>query len=235
MQFLASFINTFTDPASVFNELKEKNNWQTCTMPLVMLMVVGSISLVVLKDLYYDVQLEQSIEWIENSSQIPYEQKEEALENVYESFENPGTVSVAIMWLSNILAGPLRVIFFTLIVLLIVKFFFGESAKYSELLPYISYAYLVTVLETIVKTPLMLSKWSIEVYTGLGLLGIGEKGTFIYNLLAGIDLFSIWRIVLIGIALGVFFNKNAKPFIIGISIYWLFQLSLFAGIAAIFT
>jgi len=26
MQFLASFINTFTDPASVFNELKEKNN-----------------------------------------------------------------------------------------------------------------------------------------------------------------------------------------------------------------
>ena len=183
MQLFASFINTFTDPEYVFNELKEKNNWQTCAMPLVVLMVVGLISLVVLKDLYYDVQLEQSIEWIENSSQIPDEQKEEAVENVYESFENPGTVSLAIMWLSNILAGPLRVIFFTLIVLLIVKFFFGESANYSELLPYISYAYLVTVLETIVKTPLMLSKWSIEVYTGLGLLGIGEKGTFIYNLL----------------------------------------------------
>ena len=125
MQLFASFINTFTDPETVFNELKEKNNWQTCTMPLVVLMVVGSISLAVLKDLYYDVQLEQSIEWIENSSQIPDEQKEEALENVYESFETPGTVSVGIMWLSNILAGPLRVIFFTLIVLLIVKFFFG--------------------------------------------------------------------------------------------------------------
>jgi len=39
MQFLASFINTFTDPVSVFNELKGKNNWQTCTMPLVVLMV----------------------------------------------------------------------------------------------------------------------------------------------------------------------------------------------------
>ena len=95
MQLFASFINTFTDPETVFNELKEKNNWQTCTMPLVVLMVVGAISLVVLKDLYYDVQLEQSIEWIENSSQIPDEQKEEALENVYESFENPGTVSVS--------------------------------------------------------------------------------------------------------------------------------------------
>ena len=98
MQFLASFINTFTDPVSVFNELKDKNNWQTCTMPLVVLMVVGSISLVVLKDLYYDVQLEQSIEWIESSTKIPDEQKEEALENVYGTFENPGTVSVAIMW-----------------------------------------------------------------------------------------------------------------------------------------
>ena len=138
MQFLASFINTFTDPVSVFYELKEKDNWQTCTMPLVVLMVVGAISLIALKDLYYDVQLEQSIEWIENSSQIPDEQKEEALENVYKSFENPGTVSIVIMWLSNILSGPLRVVFFTLIVLLIVKFFFGDSAKYSELLPYIS-------------------------------------------------------------------------------------------------
>ncbi|SVA58822.1 uncharacterized protein METZ01_LOCUS111676, partial [marine metagenome] len=102
MQLFASFINTFTDPEIVFNELKEKNNWQTCTMPLAVLMAVGAISLVVLKDLYYDVQLEQSIEWIENSSQIPDEQKEEALENVYGTFENPGTVSVAIMWLSNI-------------------------------------------------------------------------------------------------------------------------------------
>ena len=55
MQLFASFINTFTDPESVFNELKEKNNWQTCAMPLVVLMVVGAISLVVLKDLYYYV------------------------------------------------------------------------------------------------------------------------------------------------------------------------------------
>ena len=129
MQLLASFINTFTDPEIVFNELKKKNNWQTCAMPLAALMVVGAISLAVLKDLYYDVQLEQSIEWIENSSQIPDEKKEESLENVYRSFENPSALSLTIMWLSNILAGPLRVIFFTLIVLLIVKFFFGESAK----------------------------------------------------------------------------------------------------------
>ena len=112
MQLLASFINTFTDPEIVFNELKKKNNWQTCTMPLAVLMVVGSISLAVLKDLYYDVQLEQSIEWIENSSQIPDEKKEESLENVYGSFENPSALSLAIMWLSNIFIRYLRTILY---------------------------------------------------------------------------------------------------------------------------
>jgi len=43
VQLFASFINIFTDPEIVFNELKEKNNWLTFPMTLVVLMVVGAI------------------------------------------------------------------------------------------------------------------------------------------------------------------------------------------------
>ena len=188
-----------------------------------------------LKDLYYDVQLEQSVKWIENSSQIPDDQKDDALKSIYESFENPSTFSVMMMWLTNIFAGPLRVIMMTLIVLLIVKFFFGEKTSYSQLLPFISCSYLVNVLETVIKIPLMLNKWSINVHTGLGLLNIGEDGTFINNFFASMDLFSLWRIVLIGVGMGIYFSKPAKPFIIGVFIYWLFQISIFALLGSLFT
>ena len=234
MNFLVLFINTFTDPIVSFQEIKKKNNWKTSYMPLIVLMLLGAMGLLLLKDLYYDVQLEQSVKWIENSSQIPDDQKEDALKSIYESFENPKPFSMLIMWLTNIFAGPLRVIMMTLIVLMIIKVFFGLETNYLDLLPYVSYSYLVTVLETLIKVPLMLNKETIEVFTGLGLLEIGDKGTFINNLFAGMDLFSVWRIILIGIGLSVYYKKSAKPFIIAIFIYWLFQISIFAALGSIF-
>ena len=75
------FVNIFTDPAIVFEELKKTNYWKLSLMPLIILMVLGAVSLLLLKDLYYDVQLEQAIKWIENSSQIPEDQKEDAPAN----------------------------------------------------------------------------------------------------------------------------------------------------------
>ena len=235
MKYLALFIILFTDSTISFQELKKGNDWKISLMPLAVLMVLGAIGLLLLKDLYYDVQLEQSVKWIENSSQIPDDQKDDALKSIYESFENPSTFSVMMMWLTNIFAGPLRVIMMTLIVLLIVKFFFGEKTSYSQLLPFISCSYLVNVLETVIKIPLMLNKWSINVHTGLGLLNIGEDGTFINNFFASMDLFSLWRIVLIGVGMGIYFSKPAKPFIIGVFIYWLFQISIFALLGSLFT
>ena len=234
MKYLALFINIFTDPIVSFQELKKTNDWKTSFMPLIVLMVLGAISLLLLKELYYDVQLEQSVKWIENSSQIPDDQKEDALKSVYESLETPRPFSILIMWLTNVFAGPLRIIMTTLIVLMIVKFFFGESTRYSNLLPYVSFSYLITILETVIKIPLMINKWSIDVYTGLGLLDISEKGTFINNLFAAVDLFSVWRIILIGIGLSVYYKKSAKPFIIAIFIYWLFQISIFAALGSLF-
>ena len=234
MKYLALFINIFTDPIVSFQELKKINDWKTSFMPLIVLMLLGAVSLLLLKELYYDVQLEQSVKWIENSLQIPDDQKEDALKSVYESLENPRPFSILIMWLTNVFAGPLRIIMTTLIVLMIVKFFFGESTRYSNLLPYVSFSYLITVLETVIKIPLMINKWSIDVYTGLGLLDIGEKGTFINNLFAAMDLFSVWRIILIGIGLSVYYKKSAKPFIIAIFVYWLFQISIFAALGSLF-
>ena len=80
----------------------------------------------------------------------------------------------------------------------------------------------------------MLNKWSIDVYTGMGLLDIGEKGTFINNFLSAVDLFSVWRIILIGIGLSIYFKKTAKPYTIAIFIYWLFQISIFAVLGSLF-
>ena len=202
MKYLALFINIFTDPIISFQELKKTNDWKTSFMPFIVLMVLGAVYYLLLHDLTPE-------QLTPHRSQIP------------------DAVFILIQ-LVIIIEGPLRILMTTLIVLLIVKLFFGESTSYSNLLPYVSFSYLVTVLESVIKIPLMLNKWSTEVYTGLGLLDIGEKGTFINNLFAAMDLFSVWRIILIGIGLSVYYKKSAKPFIIAIFIYWFVQINIFA-------
>ena len=202
MKYLALFINIFTDPIVSFQELKKTNDWKISFMPFIVLMVLGAVYYVLLQDL----TLEQLTP---HRSQMP-------------------DAELILIQLVIIIEGPLRILMTTLIVLLIVKLFFGESTSYSNLLPYVSFSYLVTVLESVIKIPLMLKKWSTEVYTGLGLLDIGEKGTFINNLFAAMDLFSVWRIILIGIGLSVYYKKSAKPFIIAIFIYWFVQISIIA-------
>ena len=91
---------------------------------------------------------------------------------------------------------------------------------------------MIAILEAIVKIPLMLSKWSLEVYTGLGVLGIGEKGSFINSLLAGIDIFAIWRIVLIAIGMGIIYNKKTKSYIIAMLIAWFVLRLISAGFSS---
>jgi hypothetical protein len=120
----------------------------------------------------------------------------------------------------------------TLIALLVGNTFMGGSAKYGQLLNITAWAFMINILETIVKIPLMLNKWTLEVYTGLGVLGIGEKGSFINSLLAGMDVFAIWRIILIAIGMGIIYNKKTQPYAVGMLIAWFVLKIIGAGLSS---
>jgi hypothetical protein len=93
---------------------------------------------------------------------------------------------------------------------------------------------MLSILEMAVKTPLMLSKWSVDVYTGLGLLGIGEQGGFLHSFLTGFDIFALWRIILIAIGMGILYEKETKTFLWALLGYWILQISIIAGIQGAF-
>ena len=135
-------------------------------------------------------------------------------------------------WISSGLGGPITVFFMALIALLVGNTFMGGSAKYGKLLNITAWAFMINILETIVKIPLMLNKWTLEVYTGLGVLGIGEKGSFINSLLAGIDIFAIWRIILMAIGMGIIYNKKTRPYAVGMLIAWFVLKIIGAGISS---
>ncbi len=235
MSILSAIINIFVAPSEAFPILKSEDSARTRSIFLAVLVFLGLINLAVLKDLYAEVQFEQTVERIENSSRIPEDQKEQLLLDMEDRFENPSRASLVIMWMTNAISFPVRVLFMSLIVMLIGNFIFGGMEKFSSILNMTALVYMICILELLVKIPLMLHQWTLNIHTGLGILSLGDPGSFLYYFLNGLDFFAAWRIVLLGMGAAYLYNKKANGFIIALSVYWILQNVLVATLGALFT
>ena len=229
MLILSNIINTYLAPSKVFEAVKDFN-LKKALIPLLILVVLGLISYWAIQDLADDYGYEKAVSYIENMDRLTDEQKVEQIAKIEDRMEGPQISS----WISSGLGLPVTVFFMALVALIIGNTFMGGSAKYGQLVNITAWAYMIVILESIVKIPLMLNKWTLEVYTGLGVLGIGEKGSFINSLLAGIDIFAIWRIVLIAIGMGIIYNKKTKPYLIAMLIAWVVLRIIGAGFSSFF-
>ncbi len=169
------------------------------------------------------------------SSQIPDDQKEEILSESLENIMHPTSTMVFIGYVSSSLSTPVRIFMMSLIILLIGNFFFGGKSSYGTILVMTSYTYMIAVIESLIKIPLMVSQWRVDIHTGLGLLGLGEKGSFLYNFLVGMDLFAFWRVIVLAVGMSVLYRREVKPFMIALVIYWILQTTFFSFIGSLFT
>ncbi len=230
-----NLFNVFFEPREVFTSLLERKHWQDAILPIFITAIVGLGSMVILKDLLVEVQLVQTEKFILDSSKISEEQREEMLYDSLEKIHNPSTSMKVMGYSSSALSTPVRILLMSLIVLMIGNFFFGGKSSFGNVLVMTSYTYMIAVLESLVKVPLMITQWRINIQTGLGLLGIGEQGDFIYNFLSGMDLFSLWRIILLAVGMSVLYQREIKPFLIALIIYWILLTTFFSLIGSMFT
>jgi hypothetical protein len=230
-----NLINVFLEPRDTFTSLQEQNNWKNAFLPIVIAAVVGFSSMAILGELLTEVQIEQTEKYIMGSSQIPDDQKEEILSESLENIMHPTSTMVFIGYVSSSLSTPVRIFMMSLIILLIGNFFFGGKSSYGTILVMTSYTYMIAVIESLIKIPLMVSQWRVDIHTGLGLLGLGEKGSFLYNFMGGMDLFAFWRVIVLAVGMSVLYRREVKPFMIALVIYWIFQTTFFSFIGSLFT
>ncbi len=230
-----NLLNVFLEPRDVFTSLSKRNDWKDALLPIIISVMVGVVSMLALGELLIEVQVEQTEKYIMESSQIPDDQKEEILSESLSSIKDPSSAMVAVGYATSALATPARILLIALMVMLIGNFFFGGKSSYSNILVMTAYTYMIAVLEALVKVPLMISKWSMDIHTGLGLLGLGEKGSFLYNFMSGMDLFAFWRVIVLAVGMSVLYRREVKPFMIALVIYWILQTTFFSFIGSLFT
>ena len=99
---------------------------------------------------------------------------------------------------------PVLMLFVAGGILLLLAKVMGSEATYGQMLPVYAYGSLIGLVKAIVVTPLMVSKETIVIQTGLGMLFSDELlQTFAGRFLSMFELFTVWQAVVTALGLAI--------------------------------
>ena len=231
---IATIINTFTAPSETFDNIVKDYNWKQAMMQLAFIMGLAIISGFVLSDQIAALQWDQIQQSINNNPNISEAQKQEILGSQYDRVYSSSGASSIFTYVTMALSWPIRIVFWSLFSMLVGNLFLGGGSGFSRVLLVACFAYLPSALELIIKTPIQYITENLMIFTGLGVLGVGEQGEFLNSFLAGIDLFAFWRVFIVALGVALMYNKTTKTAITAMTALWLFGLVFFAGLGAFF-
>ena len=132
-------------------------------------------------------------------------------------------------------ANPFLTLFIAgAVLLLVANFILGGRASYGRMLAVTAYASLVSVADRIV-TGLLFLVTGTRVVIGPGpLLPDGMLDTFAGLMLAGVDVFDIWQLLLTAIGTGVMAGCSTRRALVPVLILWaVWSILLVAALAAL--
>ena len=149
-----TMINAITAPGETFETIVKEFNLKQALMPIALLMGLALVSGFVLQDLIADMQWEQIEKSIEGNTQISEEQKDEILSNQYDRVYSETGMSAIFTYVSMAISWPMRIAFWSLFAMLTANLFLGGGGKYGQIFTLSAFAYMPSVIEYIIKTPI---------------------------------------------------------------------------------
>ena len=225
---IARLMMVFSEPSKLFGTLTGKTDW---LVPLIIVGILGGAIFYQTRPIYAEGMESVVMEMLEGyKDQLPSARYDQMLEDAKVQFEeakeNPFEWYMPLIWFGVPLLFWLII---SSIGLLTGNFVFGGKANFWIIVNIVAYAALIGFLGDFVRGIMIILKDSMYVYTGLGLLSPANDGSFVHYLLRQVDLFSIWRIIVTGIGLGVVYKMKSKKFVIVMFIVWILFISLVAG------
>lgn len=231
---LSSLINTLTAPSETFQKITNDYSWKEAMVPMFLIMFLAVASSMILSEQIADLQWEQIEQSINNNANISEEQKQEILGSQYDRiYSNSGATAIFI-YISSAISWPMRMIFWSLFSMLFANLLLGSKSQFGKVFTVVSFSYLPSVLEYLVKTPIQYVSDNMMIFTGLGALNIGEQGSFINNFLSGIDFFAIWRVYLTAAGFTLLYNAKQNDTLRALGLLWVASLLIFSAIGAFF-
>jgi hypothetical protein len=187
-------LGIYSRPGRVFEVLKEKPSW------LVPLLVVVALSVAAMY-ITRPVVIPEILSEMAKNPDIP----PEGLEKAQQMVQNP--------WLGLIEPVAGTAVKSVLIALAFWGLFamIGGKSPFKLIFTAVAWSWMVKIPEQIIKVPLILIQETARVHTSLVLvLPVEMEKTFIYRLLAQIDIFNIWMVALLALGCSSFSGVDRK-------------------------
>ena len=217
----------FYEPSKFFSSLTNKKAW---LVPLLIIAVVSGIIGHFTRPLYmkdmYPIMQERLETYRQYLTEEQYNETKARTEQSYrDAMEN------SFKWYYLLFAVGVPFVIFMAIAgigKLTGSVIFRGKATFWLVVNVVAFAALVGLLGDVVRSLLMLSKGTMMVYTGLGILSPVDNGSFLFYLFRQVDIFSIWRIIVTVIGLGAVYNMNSSKFAAVLFPVWLVFIGLVA-------
>ena len=189
MSVVGRMLRVFYAPSETFEAVSEQRSAADWLVPTIVVAMVVFFSTYVTSPIYVAETMEQM------QQQMPAEQSDE--------MEGTGEAIL----ISTLIAAPVMtfvMLFIGAAIYLLVGKLLGGLLGYSQCLAIVAYTSLISILQHIVKTPLVLANETMDVQMGLGMFLAEEaRQSFGGHLLSLIDPFVVWMVVIAGLGLSI--------------------------------
>jgi len=215
-------LRIFYAPGETFEAVAHKHSAADWVVPAILSAAVIVACLVIAAPVMSEFR-QQAIE--QRMQDMPAEQREAVKK------------SQGMMEAGTLIVTPIMtfvMLFITAGVYLMLGRLLGGALSYGQMLAINAYAMLIAIPQQVVKTPLMLAKETPMVQMGLGLVLSEETlHTFGGRLLASIDPFAIWSVLIIGLGLSIVGQIDRNKAYLGAALVSLVWLSIAAAIGGL--
>ncbi len=202
-------ISIFWEPSKTFKAISEKVTAVDIIIPLLLVTIVSWVTIPYVTPIAINEQKSK----VEQSDRFSEEQKEAMLERMDGGNKVIGYIAtpVTVIILSVLLA---------LVLWFVGNFILGGDRKFMEMWAVAAFAGLIDMVASIVKVPLMVQKGTLNIYTSLAIF-MEESGSFLFRFMKNIDVFSLWKIIILAIGLSVLYKKKLTTPLTILIVLWL--------------
>ncbi len=205
-------VRVFYAPSETFAAVAEQRSVADWLVPTAVVAAVAFVS----------TYLILPIQLAEMTQQVPEQQREGAQTAIKVS----GLIAAPVMTFVMLFMGAA--------IYLLVGKLLGGLLGYGHCLAIVAYTSLISVVQHLVKTPLVLASETMNVQTGLGMfLSEEARQSFGGYLLSAIDPFVVWMIVIAGLGLSIVGQLDRSRAYAGVAIITLLFLAVGAFFATL--
>ncbi|MFA6107427.1 MAG: YIP1 family protein [Candidatus Latescibacterota bacterium] len=219
-------VRVFTAPERTFEAVGRRTGWTDWFVPMLVVVLAAMIAAQLSMPAIQATQHEFMQERLKT---MPPEQREAAVRM------GTGSMGTVMTMITIPVSSAIFLFGVAGVLLLVARYGLGGAVTYAQMLAVLGYSSLIGLVALVVRTPLIMAKGTMMVFTGPGVfLPDTALQTFGGRFVAGLDLFVFWQLFVVAVGLATLTRSTTRRALIPLLALWLLWLAGSAALGGLF-